>query len=313
MDLKESVRKNIRKLGVQDAAEFYHVSVGTVSNWLNGKTSPSIEAVELTLAESAPVAVKPLPEPYVLEKLTDWAGRKVAILLPSYKSFNPDTHWTLMANYAKYGPEKIAILPPIKGTVIHEARNRLIAKAMETDAQSFIMVDDDMILPVGNQSYFNNTYRANLSPFQGNAVALSRLMSHKSELGIVGALYFGRHPKGRAQCELGFTSTQESGNLRISKYSNPIPMRWVGTGLIRIERWVIEKLDAAIKEGKFEDCKPKREDLWNGYFTPLAVGVGEDVSFGTRCHSLGIPSYLDPQLVCLHAGESWFGPHNTNG
>lgn len=309
MSLAELVRDKIRLLGVQAASEYFHVSTGTISNWLNGKTSPSIEAVELVLPDAK---IAPDQTTDIEPKVTMWEGRKVAILMPSYRSFNPDTHWTLMANYARYGAEKIALIPPQKGTVIHEARNKLIDKVMKTDATSFIMVDDDMVLPFGEEKYFNNLYGANIGPKAG-VNAISRIMSHPTECGIVGALYFGRHAAGKAQCEIGFRSSQESQKLRLGKYQSLVPTIWVGTGFIRIERWVIEKMKAAIDAGQFQDCAPRALDKWYGYFQPLSVGVGEDVSFGTRAQSLGIASYVDAGLVALHAGTALYGPNNTTG
>lgn len=53
MDLKERVKAKIRELGVKQAARFYGVSTGTISNWASGQTSPSVDAVEMTIEESS--------------------------------------------------------------------------------------------------------------------------------------------------------------------------------------------------------------------------------------------------------------------
>ena len=53
MDLKERVRAKIKELGVKQAARFYGVSTGTISNWASGQTSPSVDAVEMTIEESS--------------------------------------------------------------------------------------------------------------------------------------------------------------------------------------------------------------------------------------------------------------------
>lgn len=180
------------------------------------------------------------------------------------------------------------------------------------DVETFIMIDDDMVPPVGNEGYFNGNLKAGVSKESASFNAIARIMSHGRQREIVGALYFGRHEYGKAQCEWGFGSKQKNAELREGKHKGIIPMPWVATGFIKIERTAIEKLKAAIDGGEFPDCKPKPEQGWYGYFSPVSVGIGEDVSFGLRAGKLGIQSYLDASLVCLHAdGNTLYGPRNT--
>jgi hypothetical protein len=246
------------------------------------------------------------------EALTMWDGRKVMMLLPVYRSFCADTHYSLFSNYAKYGAEKIG-MEIIKRTVIHEARNILIDKFMKSGAETAIMCDDDMILPVGNPIYLNGNHNANIPPRSAGFNAISRIMSHGREKGIVGALYFGRHELGQAQCELGFGRTRERENekLRAFGYTDLVPTGWVGTGFIKIERWVVDKLKEEINKGTWPECKPHHDGSWYGVFSPLGAGIGEDVSFCTRAKKLGIQTYLDSSLICLHQGERNYGPRNT--
>ncbi len=306
-DLKKIVRNEIERIGVEAASRAFGVSVGTISNWVSGKTAPSITALEVVMDGQAPErTLNPEASDIVM-----WEGRKVMILLPVYRSFCPDTHYTLFANYAKYGPEKIGMLIE-KRTVIHESRNILVHKALKTDAEDFIFFDDDMLLPCGSVDLFNGRYRAGVPDRCAMHNAISRLMSHGPEHKIVGSLYFGRHELGRAQCALGFESDAESANLRNHRtYTGLLPMRWIGTGGLKIHRSVFEDMRKAIDEGQFEECKPVNDSLWYGFFNPRRVGMGEDVSFGNRAYELGIPSYLDPELELLHMGESPFGSRNT--
>lgn len=306
-DLKAIVRAKIASIGVKAASKFYGVSIGTISNWSTGKTPPSVDAVELTLSQ--------MPDLYGKSNsdMTMWEGREVAMLLPVYRSFNPDTHFTLFANYMQYGPQKIAMPKPVKGTCIWEARNILMDKGLGiSSAKYFLMCDDDMIVPFGYPDHFNQYFGSNLPANLAGENAISRIMSHPYECGIIGSNYFGRHDKGHAQCAYGFqTSGVEDERLHRLEYSGLVPMDWVGTGFIRISRWVIEKMKAAIDGGMWPDCKPVAQDRWYGYFQPSHVGVGEDVSFCLRAKELGITSYLDASLVCLHNGERNYGPHNT--
>ncbi len=309
LDLKGKVRDKIESLGVKEAAKFYGVSIGTVSNWATGKTSPSVDAVELTLSDLPDILPKESKEK------TMWDGREVALLMPCYKTMNPDTHFTLFANYAHYGPQKIAMPKPLKGTCIWEARNRMVDNAYNKmpEVKKYAMVDDDMILPFGYPDHFNGLFKSKMPASLAGQHAFSRLMSHGEDKGIVGALYFGRHDAGRAQCEWGFLNhLGQEKDLREGKYNGLVPMMWVGTGLIRIQRWVIEAMRKEIDNGRWPECKPADESKWYGYFTPIKVGIGEDVSFCKRAAEIGIKSYLDAGLVCLHAGEANYGSHNTN-
>lgn len=306
MNLEQKVRDFIEETGVAESAKVFDVSQGTISNWRNGKP-PSIRALEIVLSYTGDKLDVPIATPEQ-EPLTQWEGRELAILLPTYRTQNPDTHFTLFANYAQYGPQKIAMPKPVKGTCIWEARNKLINKGFGIESvKKVIMCDDDMILPFGMADNFNYHYGTKIPAKAAAMNAISRLMSHPSERGIVGALYFGRHRRGKAQCQIGFNTPSQSEDLRKGKLTGLIPMDWVGTGFIRIERWVIEEMDKAIAGGKFPECKPTKEGLPNGYFAPLRVGVGEDLSFCLRAKDIGIQTYLDADLVCLHAGEEFFG------
>jgi len=306
-DLKQLVRSRIEKLGVKEAASYFGVSVGTASNWLTGKRPPTADAIQLVFDE---LDISKTQEYKPDSELVMWQGRKVMMLLPIYRSFNADTHFTLFANYAKYGPDKLG-MEIIKKTVIHEARNILIHKALKTDAQTFIMFDDDMILPCGNSALFNGRYGAGVDEARANKVAISRLMESGKDRGIVGGLYFGRHRTGKAQCSAGFESDSENRAFRALKYNGWIPMRWVATGAFKIERWVIEQMKDAIDKGHFPEAKPANEQMWYGFFNPLRVGVGEDVSFCTRAGQLGIKTYLDADLVALHVGDENYGPRTV--
>ena len=323
MDLKKLVIAKIDELGVKEASRYFGVSTGTVSNWSRGLSAPSISAAQLILNELPnPKQIEEILEDVseVVEKLPDyeqnnpvinWEGRKVMLMLPVYRTFNADTFFTLFANYAKYGPSKIA-MEMVKRTVIHEARNMLIDKGMKiTDAETFLQFDDDMILPCGSQALFNGRYGAAVPDKSAGFNTFERLLSSGKERGIVGLTYFGRHPGGKAQCAPGMASNAESNKIRKREYKGYLPVDWVATGGIKIERWVIEKMKAHVDAGNWPECKPFSADSWYGYFNPIRVRVGEDVSFGRRAKEIGIQSYLDTELIALHCGDCNYGPKNT--
>lgn len=250
----------------------------------------------------------------VKASLTMWEGRKLFLLLPVYRTINPKTHFTLFACYKDYGPDKIGIPEPVEGTVIHEARNILVHRAMQNpEGETFIMVDDDMVMPCGSAEYFNGRLRAGVRPEQAKFNAISRIMSHGKSKEIVSALYFGRHEYGVAQCEWGFGKPSTNQEFRQGIHKGLVAMPWVATGFLKIERSALLKLKKAIDDGMFPECKPKPGQGWYGYFTPVSTGIGEDVSFGLRMKEIGVQSYLDASLVCLHAdGNTLYGPRNTH-
>lgn len=309
-ELKKLVIDKIGQLGIKESCAYFGVSAGTVSNWASGKTMPTLSAAQTILTETAgdPQPIETVAVPQEIR----WEGRKLMVLMPVYRSVNPKTHQTLFANYAKYGPEKIGIMIEEK-TVIHESRNILIHKAMETDAEYFLFVDDDVILPCGNAGWFNGLMGAGVSDHSAGSNAITRIMSYGPEVEIVGGLYFGRHARGRAQNSLGFTSDQANQEFRTPGQKGLREVEWVATGFMRIHRSAIEKMKQSIDAGKFPEAKPSDLGMsnWYGYFNPKHVGIGEDVSFCSRANEIGIKCYVDAGLVLLHEGSMLWGPSTT--
>ncbi len=315
-DLRKIVVAKIEELGVKEASKFFGVATGTISNWHSGKTEPSLSAAQLVLHEKQVDAPQPIGYNYPIGEgvqLTEWEGRNLIILAPLYRAFSPDTHFSLYANYSKYGPEKIGAIFE-KRTVIHESRNILVKKFLETTkAEYALFVDDDMVLPFGSNETLRIRYGAELPKHIGDQVAISRIMSHPKEVGIVGGTYYGRGVSGKPQCASGFTSEQDKKKFRAFQFKGLKQEEWVATGFMRIHRSVFEQMAKEIDAGRWPELKPNAGQGWYGFFTPLKVGVGEDVSFCRRAGEIGIKSYVDTELVCLHEGTCYYGPHNTKG
>ena len=247
------------------------------------------------------------------EALTMWEGRKVMILLPSYREIHPAVHYSLFCNYARYGAEKLA-MDFQDMTMIHEARNILTQRGLQNkDVETFIMFDDDVIPPCGNPPLWKVKYSSPLPEKITSRNAISRLMSHGRDKGIVGGLYFGRNKEGKAQCHSGFGDPKANADYHQHRNDGLVPELWVATGCLKIERWVFEKMKQAIDDGKWPECKPfgNRPDQWYGFWNPQSTAVGEDASFGCRAHEIGIQSYVDAGLECLHLGYIPYGSHNT--
>lgn len=245
-------------------------------------------------------------------ELVMWEGRKVMMCLPAYQGIEPQTHFSLFANYAKYGPERLGLMVKT-GTLVDEARNHLTHDFLKSDAIWSLWGDHDIVPPIGNINWFNGNLNAGLPIENASMVGISRLMSHPEDKLIVGALYYGRHEFGQAQCHDGFAPGFESFNSEMRSHTRKglIPQPWVAVGFARIHRSVFEQMKVAIDNGLFPNCEPHPANGVYGYWSKL-TSHGEDVAFGNRCAKIGIQSYLDPELECLHgSGQAFFGSRNT--
>lgn len=301
-NLRDLVLHKIRELGDIPAQAYFGVSAGTISAWKNGKTAPSLSAAQRAWDDSLACQCPEL-----------WHGGDrvhVQVLLPIYREVAPMTHVTLLANYKKYGFDKINAIPKFR-TLIDEARNDLAAKFLASKSEWAIYCDDDMVLPIGNASAVRQ-HGWNVPEKKGNRVAFERLMSWGPEYRIIGALYRDRRLGNRAQCERAFRSPQENARLiAIMDGTNVVDdgleeNGWVATGMVRVHRSVFEEMTAAAKPGgPLADIAPPPERSTEslGFFGRTSRWRGEDIAFGRRAELIGIKSYTDVGLVCGHRGE----------
>lgn len=313
-DLKQSIKDKIVAVGLDEASKLFETPKSIVSKWADGSATPTLKAAQIIVNEMpAPdLGFASLFSPS--SSVVTWEGQKVMILFPSYKYINPLTNFTLFANYARYGADKLGLATK-NLTVIHEARSFLIHVGMlNKSIEDFIFIDDDMVLPCGNEQIFNGNFRMRVKPTSAQFNFISRIMSHPRDLGVIGALYYGRHEFGMPQCDWGFNPNRgtNANELRAEKHTGLKEMDWVATGGLRIPRWVIEKKRAEIDAGRWPELKPATENGYYGYFHPMRAGFGEDMSFGYRLKEIGIKSFLDSELVLGHAeGNVIWGPKNT--
>lgn len=299
-DVRKLVIDLITSMGRAEAAEKFGVTRQTVLNWENGGT-PSVDAIQIAV-DLWYGSMKDTTQ------AMSWEGREVYILQPSYKDICTETHETLFRNYAKYGPHKIGRLSE-KGTLIEDARNALATRfVLQTKGKWAIFCDDDMVYPCGDAEVYNSLYGMELpNPYAGY-MFLDRILSHQKPL--VGGLYFGRHPKGKAQYAEAFESDEEDMRAHRLVGAGLKPTRWVATGAMAIHRSVFETIMQQAPE-KFPDIVPKKAtDPW-AFFRRLGPQIGEDVSFCHRALGVGIQPYVDTACVCGHIGPTCYGPANT--
>jgi hypothetical protein len=231
--LRSLVVSRCKELGSDTAAaEFFGVQKSLIRQWVAGSKPPSLAAVER-------VFVMP-PE---LPKDAEWAGKDVFLAMPSYKTTNPLTLYSILGLWdrAKFGGN----IKFNDAYIIH-ARNLLAHDFLATGLEGCFWIDDDMVVPMGSAGWFNQYTGFNLSGTYAGLHTVNRLRSHGKSL--VGALYYGRNPSGRAMYYEALLNTPE-GNAEDSR-AHQAPRdelkatRWFGSGCFYNSRQVLLDIKA---------------------------------------------------------------------
>ena len=292
-NLQEIVISKIRELGLENAGEYFGVSHNCCYEWRERRTKIPCHAAQKVLDEIYEDKKKPSAD-------LDWEGSNLTIGMPIHREVEPYTMVCLFQLLWRH-EKKIGLDVEIQSDVVR-ARNRLATRFMRSTAEWLLMVDDDMILPVGRESLYyrmmEKTYEDIPQPFSSFDI-ITRLTSH--ELPLVGGLYFGKSHGDVAQYAEAFQSDKEHDKALTAPFDSVFPTRWVATGAMLINRRVFQKI-----EDHFPDVVTDDSRLENGYFSPIAPGVGEDVSFCLRASKAGIQPHVDMGCVCGHIGKKTF-------
>lgn len=337
--LKDIVNRKIQELGIKESSEFFEVSEQLVRQWQAGSKPISLAAVEKVFVEN--------PVPAKIEE-AEWEGKKVAILLPWYKSTNPLTAFSIMGILDR---AKMGVMMHFGDAFIVHTRNKLATQFLKTGMEWSLWIDDDMILPFGNAGWFNRATGFNFPEQFAGLHTLNRLLSHQKTL--VGALYFGRHPDGKPLFSEG---TVRGSPEKLLAREAPVdvvkPTRWVATGCLLAHRKVYEDIQAVLpelaplnKDDSWHFFSASQDDLVKSCQEALTIlgdatvsessriaevtqrlnnsfqaaktfsrrGQGEDVTFSVRAARAGHQPYVDMGLVCGHYGNVCYGPRNTDG
>lgn len=224
--LQSLVVHKIRELGPEKAAELFGVSCTLVKQWESGSKAISLAAVE---------RVFEIPEQKSIE--ASWEGKKLLLLLPWYKQTNPLTAFSLLALLNR---EKMGVAMEFGDAFIAHARNVLLDRLVSTGVEWGFMLDDDMILPMGNAGWFKRYSGIDIPDAFAGKHALNQLLSHNKSL--VGALYFGRNPRGRAMYYDALVASHAGNEENRYAHSAPReelrPVKWAATGALLINRQV---------------------------------------------------------------------------
>lgn len=256
---------------------------------------------------------------------------KIAVLLPWYKTTNPLTAFSLLSLVDR---SRMKVCLDYGDAFIAHSRNKLASEFLRSSADWAITIDDDMVLPCGNASWFNSVTGFNLPDKSAGLNTFDRLLSHGKTL--VGALYFGRWRHGKGMYgEAGSDDRwiRDAAPVNVCK-----PTRWVGTGCMLIHRSVFEDI-----EKKFPNLARDEKGTNGNWFTSsehdltqavdvalaqmgdpskaaetlreaqaksaknASLGMGEDVQFCIRAAQAGHQPHVDCGLLCGHQGSFIFG------
>lgn len=191
--------------------------------------------------------------------------KKILIAIPSMDYVASGFAGSL-ATLAKVGECKISF---ICSSLIYDARNKLAAQAIESEADYILWLDSDM------------TFKPD---------TLIRLLKdiEDNNLDIVSALYFRRsHPYSPvAFSKFDFVDNEAVFENYTGELSGLHKVEGVGFGCLLMDTQVVFDVF-----GKYGDC-----------FSPIAK-VGEDLSFLWKARQLGYETYLDCDIKCGHVGH----------
>jgi hypothetical protein len=215
----------------------------------------------------------------------EFGGRDIFVGMVAYKTTNPVTAFVLTALALDFGRDKIRFDMECGNSMIYQARNKLAAKFLETDARWLLMLDDDMIPCIGRPEWMRFWV-----PSARNVLdlPLQRHIVHKligDNKTIVGAAYFERREGA------GLVCSDQSLVPRARQYDDAVvEVDWLGTGAMLVHRRV------------FEDIDKTYPDIDGNYFHPIDGKTGEDISFCIRAKKAGHATHIDLSVPTFHLG-----------
>lgn len=215
----------------------------------------------------------------------EFGGRDIFVGLLSYKTTNPITAMVLTALALDFGRDRIRFDLELGNSMIYQARNKLAAKFLETDARWMLMLDDDMIPCIGRPEWMRHWVTAARNVID---LPLQRHIIHKligDNKTIVGAAYFERREGA------GLVCNDQSLVPRARAYEDAVvEVDWLGTGAMLVHRKV------------FEDIAKTYPDIDGNFFHPINGNTGEDISFCMRAKKSGHPTFVDLSIPTFHVG-----------
>jgi len=197
-------------------------------------------------------------------------SKKVAIGIATNRQVKPKTVQSLLDLVARGGYE-FEIIVADRGFTTSENRIYIMSKALETNCNYLLFVDDDMVFPPDT---------------------LDHLMAHKKE--VVGVDSKSRKLPLHTTVVMPIEAYDLDGEIKEPEMPKELfKARFVGTGVMLIDLSIIEKLD-----------KP-----WFDVetFEFGMIKKGEDAYFCDKVQAVGLDVWCDPTIPIGHIGDYVYG------
>jgi hypothetical protein len=216
----------------------------------------------------------------------DLNGRKLMIAIPAYDGrVNIKTAIALAqlsSETAKFGVT--LYISHVSGcSLITKARNALVADFLETDADTLLFVDSDVII---------------------TADAVLRLLAISKGKDITAGVYPRRGADRMFFMDIHLT---EDTNELVFDENGMLQIRRIGTGFMMIQRHVFETMIKNHPEWRYINDTKNRDEyalfdfgVYNGKY------YGEDYLFCDRATAEGFTVFLDPSISLPHVGTQEF-------
>ena len=293
MNILATIEEKVVSLGLDKVAAHLGADKADVRAYIARSKQPSFQvcqkAVDTWFIESRPYRADHF------SKL--WENRGVCLLMSSYKSVHPLTHFAIVNLFDR---STMCYEQRSRDAMITRSRNHLARRFLrDTKAEWSLWIDDDLIPPYGNAQHWKSQTGLNIPDEFAGLNTVNRLLSWKRNL--VGALYLDRF--GQKSITAGF-----SRGIQVTPPHNSLfPVNYIGTGCLLVHRQVY--LDIAKKFP--ETYNPEAPGNECGFFTniqePNGRMKGEDESFGWRAAQVGHQSHIDLGLICGHVGDKIYG------
>ena len=291
---------------------------------------------------STPAKPAEAPDPSAKSAAPTTPGPRVSILLPWYKSTNPLTA-TSVAALLKRADTGWSV--DFGDAFVAHSRNKLATKFLAGKSDWCLWVDDDMIVPFGDEAWIN--HYCGFSRKIAGTNAIDKLA--QSGKTLIGALYRGRYPGGDFMFSEARTSKKLGQEIFKGNQKGIRPTDWVGTGCMLVHRQVFLDIEAKFphlarrgsEDGQW--FSSSEHDLVNGVDRVIKVlddpsaseaaklqevkrilslsrqasdnnsklGTGEDVIFCHRARQAGHQPYVDLDCVAGHCGSHVYGFDST--
>ena len=295
-------------VGKKEAAKSLDTYPSVVERWLKGTHQPPADKLSTFFdlfmsneyAEGQPIHLK-RPE---------WSGKLLTVAVPCYKQTNAASAWVWVALALDLGKDNVRMDMECGDAVIANARNKLAVRFLQSESEWMLMLDDDIIPPIGRAKWFRfmtgcpDQYPEELA---GEHV-VHRLLSHKKTL--VGGLYHARQKSGPPIFHEALTIREMNLKARDVNQRGLLPTRWVGTGCLLIHRSVLEDIMKKFPERKYVDPSYARNCGEFNFFR-MENGKGEDFSFCETAAEAGHTPHVDLGLRCAHVGYCAWSNWNT--